>query len=111
MARKKGRSLPFLPDRVLSAKRMNQVNREQINHPQHYGGDTVYEVIKVIEAWGLGFHDGNAVKYIARAGKKDPAKTIDDLKKARWYLDRQIARLESSMTMGRVTPATKILRG
>lgn len=68
---------------------------EQINHPAHYGGDTVYEAIKVIEAWALGFCLGNAVKYISRAGKKDPQKTVEDLKKARWYLDREINRLEA----------------
>lgn len=70
--------------------------KEAVNHPEHYGGDTVYEVIKVIEAWGLGFHLGNAVKYIARAGKKDPAKELEDLKKGRFYLDRQIKNLEAA---------------
>ena len=68
---------------------------EAVNHPQHYGGDTVYEVIKVIEAWQLGFHLGNSVKYIARAGKKDDAKTVEDLEKARWYLDRRITQLRA----------------
>ena len=43
---------------------------ESVNHPPHYGGDTTYEAIKVIEAWGLDFHLGNVVKYISRAGKK-----------------------------------------
>lgn len=72
-------------------------NREAVNHPAHYGGESdPYEAIKVIEAWSLGFCLGNAVKYISRAGKKDPTKTIEDLKKSRWYLDREIARLESS---------------
>lgn len=66
---------------------------EEVNHPAHYGGDTTYEAIKVIEAWGLGFCLGNAVKYIARAGKKDDL--IKDLQKARWYLDREIKRLET----------------
>lgn len=67
---------------------------EAVNHPQHYGGgNNPYEAIKVIEAWGLGFCLGNTVKYIARAGKKDEAKTLEDLKKARWYLDRHIERL------------------
>lgn len=61
---------------------------EKINHPQHYGGDTVYEAIKVIEAWDLGFNLGNTVKYISRAGKKDAL--IQELEKARWYLDREI---------------------
>jgi hypothetical protein len=68
---------------------------ESVNHPQHYGGDTPYEAIKVIEAWALGFCLGNAVKYISRAGKKDPAKAIEDLEKARWYLDREIATLKA----------------
>lgn len=63
-------------------------NDENINHPQHYGGDTVYETIKVIEAWELGFNLGNIMRYISRAGKKGDA--LDDLKKARWYLDREI---------------------
>jgi hypothetical protein len=66
---------------------------EAVNHPAHYGGaDDPYEVIKVIEAWKLGFHLGNCVKYIARAGKK--ADRLEDLRKAAWYLNRVIARLE-----------------
>lgn len=68
---------------------------ESINHPGHYGGDTTYEAIKVIEAWELGFCLGNTVKYISRAGKKDKAKTVEDLKKALWYLQREVTRLES----------------
>jgi hypothetical protein len=69
--------------------------KEMINHPEHYGGESnPYEAIKVIEAWGLGFCLGNTVKYIARAGKKRKEKLINDLKKARWYLDREIQRLE-----------------
>lgn len=64
-----------------------------VDHPKHYGGkDNPYEAIKVIEAWGLGFCLGNTVKYIARAGKKDA--TVQDLKKARWYLDRHITNME-----------------
>lgn len=60
---------------------------ETINHPEHYGGaDNPYEAIKVIEAWGLGFHLGNAVKYISRAGKKGPE--TEDIDKAIWYLER-----------------------
>ncbi len=66
---------------------------EQVNHPAHYGGkDNPYEAIKVIEAWDLGFHLGNAVKYISRAGKKGAL--LEDLEKARWYLDRAIERLK-----------------
>lgn len=67
--------------------------REAVSHPQHYGGaDNPYEAIKVIEAWQLGFCLGNTVKYISRAGKKDAL--LQDLKKARWYLDREIQNLE-----------------
>ena len=69
--------------------------REAVDHPAHYGGaENVYEAIKVIEAWGLGFCLGNAVKYVARAGKKGPA--LEDLKKARWYVNREIQRLEKT---------------
>lgn len=65
--------------------------KEPINHPEHYGGkDNPYEAIKIIEAHNLGFHLGNAVKYILRAGKKDPTKEIEDLKKAIWYLERKL---------------------
>lgn len=66
-----------------------------VNHPQHYGGgNNLYEAIKVIEAWNLDFCLGNTVKYISRAGKKDAAKLIEDLKKAAWYLERKINSLE-----------------
>lgn len=65
-----------------------------VNNPQHYGGkDSPYEAIKVIEALNLDFHLGNALKYIVRAGKKDPSKEIEDLKKAIWYLERKISLL------------------
>lgn len=67
---------------------------DAVNHPAHYGGeDNPYEAIKVIEAWELGFCLGNTVKYISRAGKKTK-NSLEDLKKARWYLDREIANLE-----------------
>ena len=66
---------------------------EAINNPKHYGGNTTYEAIKVIEAWELNFHLGNVVKYISRAGKKDLTKTKEDLLKAQWYLDRYIGTL------------------
>mgnify|MGYP003345731868 CR=1 FL=1 len=73
-----------------------QTNKEQVNHPGHYGGsENVYEAIKVIEAWELGFHLGNTVKYISRAGKKETDKELQDLKKAAWYLQRHIENLEN----------------
>ena len=71
-------------------------NKEHIDHPDHYGGgDNPYEVVKVAEAWGFDkdAYLFNALKYVARAGKKDPAKTAEDLKKAIWYIERRIQRL------------------
>lgn len=67
---------------------------EKVNHPTHYGGDTTYEAIKVIEAWGLDFHLGNVAKYISRAGKKGDS--VEDLEKALWYLQRKINQLKQT---------------
>lgn len=68
---------------------------DQVDHPAHYGGaDNPYEAIQVIEAWGLGFCLGNAVKYISRAGKKPGTDAVTDLKKSLWYIQREIDRLE-----------------
>ena len=73
------------------------VPKEQVNHPQHYGGENnPYEAIKVIEAWDLDFHLGNTVKYISRAGKKGTDKELQDLKKALWYLERKIQNVENA---------------
>lgn len=58
-----------------------------INHPSHYNRGKI-EVIDFIEDQGLSFHLGNVIKYIARAGSKGDK--LEDLKKARWYLDRYI---------------------
>ena len=70
--------------------------KESVNHPQHYGGkDNPYEAIKVIEAWGLDFCLGNTLKYISRAGKKDPQREREDLEKALWYLQRRVAYLKN----------------
>ena len=67
---------------------------EAVNHPEHYGGsDNPYEAIKVIEAWQLPFSLGNVIKYVSRAGKK--GNKLEDLKKAQWYLNREIERLET----------------
>jgi len=63
-----------------------------INHPAHYVFSAI-EPIDAIEAWQLGFCLGNAVKYIARAAHK--GRLLEDLNKARWYLEREIARLEA----------------
>lgn len=62
------------------------MNNDIINHPSHYT-DGKIEVIDFIEDKKLNFHRGNAIKYISRAGKKDPQKEIEDLEKAIWYLN------------------------
>jgi hypothetical protein len=66
---------------------------EAVSHPAHYGGDTTYEALKVIRAWGLGFETGSALKYICRAGKKPGADYIEDLEKAKFYLQAEIDRV------------------
>lgn len=76
------------------------MSEESVDHPEHYGGaENPYEAIKVIEAWGLGFCLGNAVKYISRAGKKEAAKHVEDLRKAIWHLHREIRKLEDVPTL------------
>lgn len=60
-----------------------------VNKPSHYDQGGI-EVIDAIEAWELDFRLANAVKYIARAGKKDTDKTKQDLEKALWYVKRFI---------------------
>jgi hypothetical protein len=65
-----------------------------VSHPPHYNSGKI-EVIEAIEDWQLGFHLGNVVKYVARAGKKDPAKEVEDLEKSRWYLNRKIELLQA----------------
>ena len=69
----------------------------RVNHPPHYRKDTGHEAIDVIEAWQLNFNLGNVVKYVSRNGIKDPDKYIEDLEKARWYLDREIAVRKKSL--------------
>lgn len=81
------------------SRRRSSEPKEAVNHPAHYGGDTVYEVIKVLEAWELPPNLWQSVKYISRAGKKDPAKTLEDLKKAAFYLNREIETLERGRTI------------
>ena len=67
---------------------------DPVNHPSHYT-DGKIEVIDFIEDKKLPYHLGNVVKYVSRAGKKDKTKTIEDLKKAQWYLNRYIQLLSS----------------
>lgn len=68
---------------------------DKVNHPTHYNTGKI-EVIEFIEDQHLGFNLGNALKYISRAGKKDPAKTVEDLEKAIWYARREIALLKGN---------------
>lgn len=66
---------------------------DNVNHPAHYT-DGKIEVSDFIADKNMNFFRGNVLKYICRAGKKDPDKEIEDLKKAEWYLNREIDRLE-----------------
>lgn len=74
---------------------------EMVNHPKHYRPGT-YEAINVIEAWDLNFSLGSAIKYISRCGLKPDAsldnkyKAIEDLRKAVWYLNREIERIDKT---------------
>jgi hypothetical protein len=86
------KDLPKVPDYSGTEAR-----HETVDHPAHYGGaEDPFEAIKVIEAWGLGFQTGNAVKYIARAGRKPDTEYLEDLRKAAWYLQREIERVAES---------------
>jgi len=70
-----------------------RTNTESVSHPAHYGGaDNVYEAINVIEAYDMGFLDGNVLKYLLRYKKKNG---LEDLKKAKWYLERLITNIEN----------------
>jgi hypothetical protein len=66
---------------------------DPVNHPEHYKAGGI-ETIDFIEAKGLGYHLGNVVKYISRAGKKGTNQGLEDLKKAQWYLNRAIEKNE-----------------
>lgn len=65
---------------------------DMVNHPSHYT-DGGIETIDFIEAKNLPYHLGNAVKYISSAGEKCPEKTVEDLQKAVWYINRYISKL------------------
>lgn len=65
-------------------------SKDTVNHPAHYNVGAI-EVIDAIESWQLNFSRGSAIKYIARAGHKNDE--IEDLKKAAWYINREIQRL------------------
>ncbi len=71
---------------------------EQINHPEYYGKDKI-EAIDFIEAHGLNFSLGNAVKYIVRAGHKPGEDIITAISKAIWYLERERERIKKGKAL------------
>jgi hypothetical protein len=73
-------------------KNAHQATKEMVNHPAHYGGDNPLEVIKIIDHYELGFALANSIKYILRSDKK--GNKLEDLKKAAWYLQHEINKLE-----------------
>lgn len=87
--------------------------KNMVDSPDHYGGkDNPYEVINVIEAWGFenNAYRFNSIKYLARAGKKDPSKLIEDLKKGKWYLDREISKLEKEKAFASVVKDASVVK-
>ena len=69
------------------------VNEEKVDHPSHYNSGKI-EAIDAIEDWNLGFHDGNALKYIAR--HKHKQNPCEDIEKAIWYLERHLEILKAN---------------
>ena len=72
---------------------MTTTNNDPINHPAHYTSKNGVECIQVTEQFN--FARGNAIKYIWRAGEKDPTKEVEDLEKAVWYIQREIKRIKA----------------
>lgn len=87
-----------MTDNVTATSGAGAGSSDPVNHPTHYadGWSNGAEVIDISE--NLNFNRGNAVKYIARAGKKDPAKELEDLQKAKFYLEREINRWDNPPT-------------
>lgn len=85
-----------LKDDTIVIKKLvdRSMSSDNVSHPSHYanGWSNGAEVIDLTEH--LSFCAGNVVKYVCRAGRKDPDKHVEDLKKARWYLDREIERVK-----------------
>lgn len=81
------------------AEQKTNLQGEKVDHPAHYGGsEDPYEAIKVIEAWALDFCLGNTLKYIVRSRHKSPYGRLEDLRKAAWYLAREISYAERDAT-------------
>lgn len=78
----------------VSASHPKKRKPDAVNHPSHYTFGSI-EVIDVLDDWKLSYNRSCVIKYVARAGRKDPNKELEDLRKAQWYLNREIAKLES----------------
>mgnify|MGYP002523710974 CR=1 FL=1 len=107
-----GTDITKLNDRVESVNEAKfiknlkcQVNKSNVDHPSHYAEGRQYEPIDVIEDWDLGFHVGNSLKYISRLGRKkedgktEIEKTLEDIDKAIWYLNRYKKQLKTKAGM------------
>ena len=81
---------------------------DEVNHPVHYTAYVGIEVIQLTEQ--MNFNRGNAVKYIARAGLKSFATEVQDLKKALWYIQREINRMETKIRTAKENEALDSLR-
>lgn len=90
------RAIPPVGTKARTVDRCPEVEHDPVNHPSYYC-DGGIETLDFILAKRLSFLLGQVVKYISRAGKKDPAKCVEDLKKAQFYLDREIERMEGTM--------------
>lgn len=89
MAVKNSEYLNIEAEKLITKELENHIGNDPVEKPAHYTFGKI-EVIDAIEDWKLPFHLANCVKYIARAGRKDPTKVKEDLKKAVWYLNRYI---------------------
>lgn len=81
------------------------MNENAVNHPSYYQGKI--EVIDFIEDKKLGFNLGNCIKYIARCHLKHKDNPVEDLKKARWYLDREIGNMEKEREVSEIKKESK----
>ena len=70
---------------------MKKIDKEMVDHPSHYNQGKI-EVIDAIEDWDLNFCEGNVIKYVARHRHK--SEPLEDLEKAKWYLERLITRIK-----------------
>jgi hypothetical protein len=90
-----GELAPYGDAKRLLAKAKHPASvSDPVNHPSHYTAYKGVEVIQLTEQ--MNFNKGNAVKYVARAGLKSAVTEIQDLEKARWYINREIERLKGS---------------